>query len=92
MTASLSRTFSKVFGLAGMRVGYAVGASEKIQALSAHRLAEGLNAVGARAALVAYDDFEYVQMSEKRNAVAFGTPPQMTEFWRVWDLMPAQKS
>jgi len=147
----VARTFSKVFGLAGMRIGYAVGSPEKIQALSARRLAEGLNAVGARAALIAYDDVEYVQMSESRNAadraeffnqaksrkvqvidshanfamlqtgrpatdviehfrknnvliarlfpsmntfarVSFGTPPQMQEFWRVWDLLPAQKS
>jgi histidinol-phosphate aminotransferase len=144
----VARTFSKVFGLAGIRVGYAVGAPEKIRALSSRRLPEGLNAVGARAALVAYDDVEYVQMSEKRNAadrqeffnqakarkvqgitsyanfamlktnrpaveviehfkknnvmiarlfpsmntyvrVSFGTPPEMKEFWRVWDLMPA---
>jgi histidinol-phosphate aminotransferase len=143
----VARTFSKVFGLAGIRVGYAVGAPEKIQSLSARRLPEGLNAVGARAALVAYDDLEYVRMSEKRNAadreeffnqaksrkiqgiasyanfamlktnrpavevidhfkknniqiarlfpsmntyvrVSFGTPPEMKEFWRVWDLMP----
>jgi histidinol-phosphate aminotransferase len=143
----VARTFSKVFGLAGIRVGYAVGAPEKIQSLSARRLPEGLNAVGARAALVAYDDIEYVQMSEKRNAedrqeffnqaksrkvegipsytnfamfktgrpaveviehfkknniqiarlfpsmnsyvrVSFGTPPEMKEFWRVWDLIP----
>jgi histidinol-phosphate aminotransferase len=62
------RTFSKVFGLAGIRVGYAVGAPERIRALTARRLPEGLNAVGARAALVAYDDVEYVQMSAKRNA------------------------
>jgi histidinol-phosphate aminotransferase len=62
------RTFSKVFGLAGIRVGYAVGAPERIRALAARRLPEGLNAVGARAALVAYDDVEYVQMSAKRNA------------------------
>jgi|HubBroStandDraft_6_1064221.scaffolds.fasta_scaffold41326_2 histidinol-phosphate aminotransferase len=62
------RTFSKVFGLAGIRVGYAVGAPERIRALAARRLPEGLNAVGARAALVAYDDIEYVQMSAKRNA------------------------
>ena len=62
------RTFSKVFGLAGIRVGYAVGAPERIRVLTARRLPEGLNAVGARAALVAYDDVEYVQMSAKRNA------------------------
>ncbi len=23
--------------------------------------------------------------------VSFGTPVEMKEFWRVWDLMPAQK-
>jgi histidinol-phosphate aminotransferase len=144
----VARTFSKVFGLAGIRVGYAVGAPEKIKALAARRLPEGLNAVGARSALVAYDDLDHVQMSEKRNAqdreeffnqakarkvqgitsytnfamlqtgrpavdvithfkknnveiarlfpsmntfvrVSFGTPPQMKEFWRVWDLLPA---
>jgi histidinol-phosphate aminotransferase len=144
----VARTFSKVFGLAGIRVGYAVGAPQKIQALAARRLPEGLNAVGARAALVAYDDLDYVELSEKRNAedrqeffnqaktrkvqgidsytnfamlktsrpaldviehfkknnvliarlfpsmnryvrVSFGTPPEMKEFWRVWDLMPS---
>jgi histidinol-phosphate aminotransferase len=62
------RTFSKVFGLAGMRIGYAVGAPEKIQALSSRRLAEGLNAVGARCALIAYDDSDYVKFSANRNA------------------------
>ena len=144
----VARTFSKVYGLAGIRVGYAVGSPEKIHALSAWRLPEGLNSVGAHSALVAYDDLDYVQMSEARNAqdrqeffnqvaarkieaipshtnfamlqaghpavdaiehfkknnisiarlfpsmntfvrVSFGTPPQMKEFWRVWDLLPA---
>jgi hypothetical protein len=23
--------------------------------------------------------------------VSFGTPPQMKEFWRIWDLMPGNK-
>ena len=43
----VARTFSKVFGLAGMRVGYAVGSPEKIKPLAARRLPEGLNAIGA---------------------------------------------
>jgi histidinol-phosphate aminotransferase len=64
----VARTFSKVFGLAGIRVGYAVGAPQKIRALAARRLPEGLNAVGARSALVAYDDLDYVRLSAKRNA------------------------
>jgi histidinol-phosphate aminotransferase len=63
-----ARTFSKVFGLAGMRVGYAVGASETMQPLSARRLSEGLNAVGACCALVAFEDADYVKFSESRNA------------------------
>lgn len=146
----VARTFSKVFGLAGIRAGYAVGSPEKIQLLAARRLSEGLNAVGARAALVAYDDDEYVTFSAKRNAddrqeffsqakarsvrgidshtnfamlntgrmavdviehfrrnniaiarlfpsmntyvrVSFGTPDEMKEFWRVWDLLPPAK-
>lgn len=64
----VARTFSKVFGLAGMRVGYAVGAPESIQPLSARRLSEGLNAVGACCALVAFDDLDYVKFSESRNS------------------------
>jgi histidinol-phosphate aminotransferase len=64
----VARTFSKIFGLAGMRIGYAVGSPEKIQALAARRLGEGLNAVGARAALVAFDDVDHIRMSAKRNA------------------------
>jgi len=64
----VARTFSKVFGLAGMRIGYAVGASDRIQALAARRLSEGLNAVGARAALTAYGDADYVKFSANRNA------------------------
>ena len=146
----VARTFSKVYGLAGIRAGYAVGAPEKIKALAARRLPEGLNAIGARAALVAYDDLDYVRLSIKRNAddrqeffnqanarmvrgidshtnfamlktgrmavdviehfrknniaiarlfpsmntyvrISFGTPDQMKEFWRVWDLMPPGK-
>ena len=64
----VARTFSKVFGLAGIRVGYAVGAPEKIQSLALRRLPEGINAVGARAALVAYADTDYVRESIERNA------------------------
>jgi len=64
----VARTFSKVFGLAGMRIGYAVGTGERIQALTARRLSEGLNAVGASAALIAYDDLDYVKFSANRNA------------------------
>ena len=47
----VARTFSKVFGLAGLRVGYAVGHPETIAALGRWRLQNGLNALGVAAAL-----------------------------------------
>ncbi len=48
------RTFSKVYGLAGLRVGYAIGAREVVEALDTIREpfnSNSLGQVGARAAL-----------------------------------------
>jgi histidinol-phosphate aminotransferase len=63
----VARTFSKVYGLAGMRIGYAV-ATPKI----AKRLAVGfpgwsVSVVSARGASAALDDVEYVRLAIKRN-------------------------
>lgn len=62
------RTFSKVFGLAGLRVGYAVAAPETARSLAAQRLADGVSAMGARAAMAALDDREYLRATIQRNA------------------------
>ncbi|MFZ0036752.1 MAG: histidinol-phosphate transaminase [Candidatus Acidiferrales bacterium] len=40
----VARTFSKVYGLAGMRLGYAVGSKDTIDAMAAHLLADSCNA------------------------------------------------
>jgi histidinol-phosphate aminotransferase len=141
------RTFSKIHGLAGLRLGYAVGSEEASLKLSALQLERGVNIVAARAAVAALDDSDYVGLSSKRNAderqefynqtnarmlrqidshtnfvflkfglpssqvvehfernnitlgpvfpqfekhvrVAVSTQANMSEFWRVWDLMP----
>lgn len=47
----VARTFSKVYGLAGLRVGYAIGAPPTLAAMRRHRLASGSNALGVAAAL-----------------------------------------
>jgi histidinol-phosphate aminotransferase len=61
------RTFSKIYGLAGLRIGYAVG-SPQIQArLSAGRLQWAVSVLGARAAAAALEDTNYVALSFKRN-------------------------
>ena len=64
----VTRSFSKLFGLAGARVGYAVAAPSTARMLSACRLPDGVNALAARAAVAAVDDVEHVQMTVQRNA------------------------
>ncbi len=62
------RTFSKVYGLAGMRIGYAVGEPAMLQKLAAWQLHYCVSTIAARAAIAAVDDKEYVQAAIKRNA------------------------
>ena len=64
----VSRTFSKVYGLAGIRVGYAVAAPEIARTLSARCLPAGVNVVAALAAVTALDDAAFVRACVKRNA------------------------
>jgi histidinol-phosphate aminotransferase len=54
------RTFSKVYGLAGLRVGYGVAAPEVVEAIDTVREPFNSNAVGQAAALAALDDREHV--------------------------------
>jgi len=146
----IARTFSKIYGLAGMRIGYLVAAPDVASRLCEHGLQFGVGAVSAKAAAAALDDSEYVSMAAKRNAndrqefmnqvnarmlraldsranfvmmqsphpvdlvfehlkknnvlvappipemnkyirVSLGTPADMRQFWREWDLMGGQK-
>ena len=143
----VARTFSKIYGLAGLRIGYSVSSKDVASRLSARRLQNGITSVSVKAAIAALDDSAYVRMAAKRNAddrqefmnqvnarmlravdshanfvllnplrpvreviphleknnvlvappiqamdkyirVSLGTPAEMQEFWRVWDLMP----
>ena len=144
----VARTFSKIYGLAGLRIGYSVSSREVASRLSALRLPNGVTIVSVKAAIAALEDTAYLRMAAKRNAddrqefmnqvnarmlraidshanfvllnplrpvsevllhlekydvhvapsipameryirVSLGTPSEMREFWRVWDLMPA---
>jgi histidinol-phosphate aminotransferase len=62
------RTFSKIYGLAGMRVGYGVAAPELARRFAAHQPGTGISVMAARGASAALDDTEYVQFAVKRNA------------------------
>ena len=53
------RTFSKIAGLAGLRVGYAVGTAETIDRLNRVRAPYNVNRLGQVAALAAVEDREH---------------------------------
>lgn len=61
------RTFSKAYGLAGLRVGYGVGKAELIRAMEKVRTPFNTTAVSQRAALAALDDREHVERTYRMN-------------------------
>jgi histidinol-phosphate aminotransferase len=146
----VARSFSNIYGLAGLRIGYAIAAPQTSGLLAGHRLPDDVNVVAAMTAVAALDDVEHVRMSASRNTddrqeffnqanarmlrwidsqtnfvmlhcarpaveviehfekheilvgppipafeksirISLGTPAEMREFWRVWDLMPGHQ-
>jgi len=64
----VTRTFSKVYGLAGLRVGYAVSSAETAKRLALQRLAMDVNVVALRVALAALSDPAYVKKIAALNS------------------------
>lgn len=62
------RTFSKIYGLAAQRVGYAIGPPELIDYMNRLRPPFNVNSVGQEGALAALDDKEHVRQSRLLNA------------------------
>jgi histidinol-phosphate aminotransferase len=63
----VARTFSKIYGLAGMRIGYAVATPENAKRLAAGFPSWSVSVISARAASTAMDDLDYVRLGIKRN-------------------------
>jgi histidinol-phosphate aminotransferase len=61
------RTFSKVYGLAGLRVGYAVAAEEVVEAVDIVREPFNSNVLGQAAALAALEDADHVRRTVELN-------------------------
>ena len=61
------RTFSKVYGLAGMRIGYAIGRPELVSAMNKLRTPFNTSGVAQAAALAALDDKEHVKRCIETN-------------------------
>jgi len=66
----VARTFSKVYGLAGIRVGYAVASPEVVKRFRARSVPAGVNVIADLAAVAALDDQAFVRSCVKRNADA----------------------
>jgi histidinol-phosphate aminotransferase len=64
----VTRTFSAIYGLAGLRIGYGIAAPRTAGLLAAGRLPFGINLVAARAAAAALSDAEHVKVCAQRNA------------------------
>ena len=62
------RTFSKVYGLAGLRIGYAIGRPELLAAMNKLRTPFNTSGVAQAAALAALDDNEHVTRCIQSNA------------------------
>jgi histidinol-phosphate aminotransferase len=63
----VTRTFSKVYGLAGLRLGYAVASPNTIRTMQQFASQDNINSIVAKAAFAALDDADGVNDFVRRN-------------------------
>ena len=64
MNVIVSRTFSKAYGMAGLRIGYGLGRADVINRLEQRRISNP-NRLGLIAALASYEDQKFLSYSRK---------------------------
>ena len=64
----ITRSFSKAHGMAGLRVGYALGHADKLRAMQKAWNMGDINMLAAIAALTAFKDKEHIEWESKENA------------------------
>jgi len=64
----LMRTFSKIFGLAGLRLGYGIGNPDLITGLEKVRQPFNINSIAQAGALAALDDADHMRRTRQNNA------------------------
>jgi len=63
----VTRTFSKAYGMAGMRIGYAIGRADTLEPLEKLRTPYGLSVFGIAAAITALNDPKHIAAERARN-------------------------
>jgi len=61
------RTFSKAYGMAGMRIGYAVGEADTIKPLARLKMPYNISVFGVAAAIAALNDPQHLAQERARN-------------------------
>jgi histidinol-phosphate aminotransferase len=61
------RTFSKAYGMAGMRIGYAVGEADTIKPLARLKMPYNVSVFGVAAAIAALNDAPHIAQERARN-------------------------
>jgi histidinol-phosphate aminotransferase len=71
----VARTFSKIYGMAGLRCGYCVAQSETIKRIRPHQMWDSVNIMALAAATASLDDSDQVKNGRRLNndAKAFVT-------------------
>ncbi|MDB4878531.1 MAG: hypothetical protein JWM41_4977 [Gemmatimonadetes bacterium] len=63
----VARTFSKIYGLAGMRIGYAIGRAETIKAMAPMKIVNSTNMLAVAGAMAALGDTAHIERERKLN-------------------------
>ncbi len=79
----ISRTFSKIFGLAGLRTGYSISSPEIADILNRARLPFNVNSIAQAAAVAALSDHEHL---ERSNTVNHQGMKQLEEGFKKLDI------
>ena len=99
----VSRTFSKIYGMAGLRVGYAIGRKDLIKRMAKRQLVNNPNQLAIAAAMAALrSDGDFVERNrrlnaevrdyvcQEANAMGLKCIPSQTNFVMVGVNRPAQ--
>jgi len=85
----VARTFSKIYGMAGMRLGYAAGAKEAIARMGSYLTEDNANAAVLAAALAGLRDQDHVASCRKQlNGSRRWLAEQLTK--AGWQVVPSQ--
>jgi histidinol-phosphate aminotransferase len=63
----VSRTFSKAYGMAGLRIGYAVGQAATIKRLAKRKMPYNISTFGVAAAIASLNDQKHIDDERARN-------------------------